>query len=217
VDAVAQYPRWQPYYPDVALVHLASAVSRVETVPLATSDDMNYFADQTVDVFGYGQLTSGQIPSLINESPDGSWSLSSSCPPGFGGAYYCYRYLGGPTLTGTVSAGDSGGPWLGWRDGAWHLLGVVSGYVGLGAWQGATSPASDAVAAWISAMLAEPNPVAAARVDINHDGVVDDVDLGLLLSEYGKWTPSRLADVNVDGIVNIIDLSILLSDWGKPL
>jgi hypothetical protein len=219
VDAVAQFPQWRAYYPDIALVHLAKPVPRVETVPLATADDMTYFTNQPVTVFGYGQLTSGQIPSLINNSPDGTWSLSSTCPPGFGGGYNCYRYLG-TNLTGLVSAGDSGGAWVGWRDGRWHLLGVVSGYLGPGAWQGATSPASDAVAPWIAAMLAQPNPVAASRVDVNRDGVVNDDDLSVLLSEYRRRAPSpgfKAGDVNADGVVDALDLSVLLSAYGKPL
>jgi len=47
--------------------------------------------------------------------------------------------------------------------------------------------------------------------DINDDGDVNGVDLGILL---GSWDQSGAADLNHDGIVNGIDLGILLGNWG---
>jgi hypothetical protein len=49
--------------------------------------------------------------------------------------------------------------------------------------------------------------------DINHDGVVNILDLSVLLSHYG--TNYVAADLNNDNIVNIFDLSILLGNYGK--
>lgn len=46
--------------------------------------------------------------------------------------------------------------------------------------------------------------------DINHDGVVDGADLGLLLSGWGQPGPT---DLNNDGTTNGADLGLLLSQW----
>jgi serine/threonine protein kinase len=57
--------------------------------------------------------------------------------------------------------------------------------------------------------------------DLNSDGKVGCIDLGILLDHYPSTDPS--ADVNGDGVVNITDLSILLSHfdgdgttWTRP-
>ncbi len=52
------------------------------------------------------------------------------------------------------------------------------------------------------------------RVDLDRDGEVDVVDLGILLSNWGS-TSKPLADINQDGRVDVVDLGILLSNWGK--
>jgi hypothetical protein len=51
-----------------------------------------------------------------------------------------------------------------------------------------------------------------ASADINNDGVVDVLDLSILVSSWS--TASAEADLNYDGIVNALDLSILISHWG---
>jgi parallel beta-helix repeat protein len=48
--------------------------------------------------------------------------------------------------------------------------------------------------------------------DLNNDGVVNNADLTILLTNYGSSTAS--ADINGDGTVNVYDLSILLSHYG---
>lgn len=48
--------------------------------------------------------------------------------------------------------------------------------------------------------------------DINNDDKVNQLDLSLLVSNYGP-TGSSIADINTDGLVNIIDLSLLLSHF----
>ena len=53
---------------------------------------------------------------------------------------------------------------------------------------------------------------AAALVgDINGDGVVNVLDLSVLLTDWG--TNNASADLNHDGAVNTLDLSILLAHW----
>ncbi|MGA1062245.1 MAG: choice-of-anchor I family protein [Ilumatobacteraceae bacterium] len=52
--------------------------------------------------------------------------------------------------------------------------------------------------------------------DLNRDGEVDSVDLGLLLAAWGACTdPVCDADLNGDGTVSSIDLGELLSRWGS--
>ena len=47
--------------------------------------------------------------------------------------------------------------------------------------------------------------------DINNDGVVGGMDLGILLSHWG--TGHQPSDLNSDGIVDSADLTILLAHW----
>jgi beta-glucanase (GH16 family) len=48
--------------------------------------------------------------------------------------------------------------------------------------------------------------------DINNDGVVNALDLSIVLSKWG--TSDAAADINNDNAVNALDLSIILSNWG---
>ena len=56
-------------------------------------------------------------------------------------------------------------------------------------------------------------PPPPAKGDLNSDGKVDIIDLGILLSNWGSATKPP-ADLNQDGYVDIIDLGIMLSNWG---
>jgi hypothetical protein len=49
--------------------------------------------------------------------------------------------------------------------------------------------------------------------DLNADGVVDGLDLGILLAQWGAPAP-QTADLNDDGQVDGVDLGILLANWG---
>lgn len=49
--------------------------------------------------------------------------------------------------------------------------------------------------------------------DITGDGLVNSVDLAMLLSQWGP-APGNPADFNGDGLVNSFDLPVLLSNWG---
>lgn len=48
--------------------------------------------------------------------------------------------------------------------------------------------------------------------DINGDGMVDDIDLAIVLSTFGTNDPR--GDVNADGVVDDTDLAIVLADFG---
>ena len=50
--------------------------------------------------------------------------------------------------------------------------------------------------------------------DINHDGLVDEIDFSLLMSEWSQAGKSLSADLNHDGQVDENDFSILMSNWG---
>ncbi len=49
--------------------------------------------------------------------------------------------------------------------------------------------------------------------DINGDGIVDGIDLSIVLAEWG--TPGPAADLDGDGIVGGPDLTIVLANWGS--
>ena len=52
--------------------------------------------------------------------------------------------------------------------------------------------------------------------DLNADGLVNGVDLGVLLGQWGVCTGSScVGDLDGDGTVNGADLGILLGDWGS--
>jgi hypothetical protein len=57
------------------------------------------------------------------------------------------------------------------------------------------------------------NILLAIEGDLNEDGRVDVIDLGILLLNWGS-TSRPAADINQDGRVDVIDFGILLSNWG---
>jgi hypothetical protein len=56
--------------------------------------------------------------------------------------------------------------------------------------------------------------VVSCQADLNGDGLVDPVDLAILLGEWGPNIGS-LADFNDDGLVAADDLAVLLGAWGQ--
>ena len=72
---------------------------------------------------------------------------------------------------------------------------------------GAGVPEIDAVAD------VAPSTGSQTGADLNGDGVVDPIDLAMLL---GSWGPCEccLADLNGDGMVGPVDLATLLGSWG---
>ncbi len=53
-----------------------------------------------------------------------------------------------------------------------------------------------------------------AAADLNGDGVVDGLDLGVLLASWGPCAGCA-ADINGDGTVDSFDLAVLLAAWGE--
>ena len=47
--------------------------------------------------------------------------------------------------------------------------------------------------------------------DIDGDGVINSVDMAIVLSNWGEV--GSIADVNDDGVVNSVDLGIVLANW----
>ena len=85
------------------------------------------------------------------------------------------------------------------------------------AWQANAGGASDIFAARINSDGTVGNPSAPVCVaDLNHDGVVNGADLGILLAAWGTCSGSPCTgDLNNDGVVNGADLGILLAAWGN--
>lgn len=81
--------------------------------------------------------------------------------------------------------------------------GAMDGVQGFAAFYG---PAVDDV----SVNLAPPS----CPADLNHDGIVDGADLGILLGAWGVVVTPTPADLNLDGIVDGADLGMLLGSWG---
>lgn len=66
---------------------------------------------------------------------------------------------------------------------------------------------------WVARLAGPPIPdPPPCPGDVAHDGVVDFLDLNLLLSNYG--VEARCGDLNGDGVVNFADLNIVLSNFG---
>ena len=56
--------------------------------------------------------------------------------------------------------------------------------------------------------------LAAGLGDLDGDGSVDGIDLGVVLGNWGACGFACAADLNDDGSVNGIDLGILIGNWG---
>jgi hypothetical protein len=51
--------------------------------------------------------------------------------------------------------------------------------------------------------------------DLNHDGLVNGIDLAIVLSNWGACGSGPCpGDIDRDGLVNGVDLAIVLSNWG---
>ncbi len=57
----------------------------------------------------------------------------------------------------------------------------------------------------------------ASDADVNNDGTVNGVDLGMVLSAWGSYNGQRAEDINEDGTINQADVTILNSMWGQVL
>ncbi len=51
--------------------------------------------------------------------------------------------------------------------------------------------------------------------DVNRDGSVNIIDIGLIIDDYGKSNPTNAgSDINGDGAVNIVDIGITIDNYG---
>jgi hypothetical protein len=154
-----RYTKAQVQFPDVGLIELpvdAVAAYGASVLPLGTADDLNYFANRGVTVFGYGKDESGHMTSIVKKSPDGAWKMPPYCQVKND---QCFTRSGSKGTS--VQPGDSGGAWVGWRDGGWRLLAVVSGFLTRdeplhSKFTAGTSPASPSVASWIASHVPAP-------------------------------------------------------------
>lgn len=151
-------------FPDIGLVKLpVDAVARLgaATAPMASSADLEYFRDRGVSVFGYGMDASGKMSSTIRKSPDHAWKMTRFCQIKRNA---CFLRADSAKARTKLLFGDSGGPWMGWRNGGWRVLAVVSGYpsTDIGGFQSGTSPAESEVARWIAGKIGPaPGPAPA--------------------------------------------------------
>jgi hypothetical protein len=84
-----------------------------------------------------------------------------------------------------------------------HVRGLVAGeYVIQASRLGSSGTAAPTGVAWF-----RPAPAA----DSNWDGVVDGLDLAVVLSAWGTDLPA--ADLNDDGTVDGLDLAVILANW----
>lgn len=56
-------------------------------------------------------------------------------------------------------------------------------------------------------------PPSFKKGDLNQNGKVDDFDLSILISNWGKILKNKSADINGDGQVDDYDFSFLITDW----
>ena len=120
-------------YPDLGLVQLADNVVQkygAAILPIASSSAVASFVNNGVTAFGYGYYNlkfptnnPKYTANTIEKSPDGAWKVAPHCQVVrdvcFSRATWAKQV--------TIQHGDSGGPWVGWHNGHWELLAVVSG------------------------------------------------------------------------------------------
>ena len=51
--------------------------------------------------------------------------------------------------------------------------------------------------------------------DLFEDGIVNGIDLGVILSQWGPAAPGTVGDINRDGAVNGADLGVIVASWGS--
>ena len=78
----------------------------------------------------------------------------------------------------------------------------------------AANPSSKQGSAQWSVELILPEPEPVCPEDVNQDGVVDVLDLLIIIADWGTCTKSCAGDVNGDRQVNVLDLLIVIDNWG---
>jgi hypothetical protein len=126
----------------------------------------------------------GEVPMLIA-------IIDMACPPGIFAIVQ-----GGPTCPSVANAALGAG-----------TFGV---FVATNAFDG--TPCDSGNNAYVATLTVGDDPCGTnCPADLNGDGVVDALDLGILLGGWGFPGPS---DINNDGTTDALDLGILLGAWG---
>jgi hypothetical protein len=64
--------------------------------------------------------------------------------------------------------------------------------------------------------IPSPTPTPIKTGDVNGDGVVNILDIGMIIDNYAKLPITNpAADLNHDGVVNILDIGIVIDNYGK--
>lgn len=141
---------------------------------------------------GFGAAVALERGQLVIATEQGGSSLASGQV-----AVYELNASGGLTLQATL-AGDA--------DAAFGTAVAATGaHVAVGAAAGATDLGG---AVTLRSMVATRTP------DLNHDGIVNGKDLGLLLAAFRPGLYTGPEDLNNDSLVNGADLAVLLAAWG---
>ncbi len=91
----------------------------------------------------------------------------------------------------------------------------------MGAHEANTLPMEFGVNAYLTTPMPSPSPVTSPtptpgppQGDINEDGLVDSVDMNLVLDVWGEVAPgNENKDLNSDGWVNSLDAGVVIKDW----
>lgn len=145
VSRIVQHPQYLGSQNDLAVVRLAAPVERTFAVqPICLPPAGAEHDDQDVDVAGWGLLEFGGVTSnILQEAPlrvtdpaacEASYrrlqTFKTHFPGGFQGTKVCAGSRDGEPRD--ACKGDSGGPLMTLTDGAYQLVGVVSGGNGCG-------------------------------------------------------------------------------------
>lgn len=197
-----------------------------------TWDGTNYgvgstIASQTINLpsSNVGMTTSYAVWNIPANSVTVPLNTDNAANAGFGGYWVRARMVGG-------NSADSQGFEIGYAPvvgASFNAIGIMDStqtppvlqYYGFGQYSSEIYDSAGNVIGYRNLPARQLNTVhgtvgSAAPpcpADLNHDGVVNGADLGLLL---GSWGPCSgcAADLNADGVVNGADLGLMLGSWG---
>lgn len=158
----------------------------------------NGFQGQNEMGVHFGLADAVAVPQVTVTWPaNGGTRVLTGVPIRAAWAVYPPARLGDVDGDGVVGAAD-------WAQFAgWGLGAVIAGREALDFDGDFELTSADVDAFWVRADV--------SRGDLNGDGSVDGIDLGLLLA---SWGGSGAADLDLDGAVDGVDLGALLAAWG---
>jgi hypothetical protein len=139
-----------------------------------------------------------RIASVAAIAADGIWAVSAFTPNFYHYDGNQWSFIGNPPVDGATSVNRAGG-----------LVAVGSCNVwSAGSW-------SDGTSSYTLLERLEPGAVPGNPADLNGDGVVDVLDLLILLDNWGTCQECGdcPADLNNDCAVDVLDLLLLLDAW----